>query len=112
MFPISYGFFLHSLTSNPSNLYYDTEGVTAFPNNCGDMDLQHSLALELYFKNPEFLRRVVDFAYKGYYISINNMESKYFKDKIDQSYPFSCNYRMKNVGDDALIVPKNNRLMW
>ena len=65
-YPISYGMFLHSLTSNPKNLYYNIEGVSAYKVSCGDMSLSHTFAYE-FLQEKDFIKMIYDFAKAGSY---------------------------------------------
>lgn len=60
-YPISYGMFLHSLISNPKNLYYNIEGINAYKLDCGDMDLAHTFSYE-FMLEKNFIKMIHDFA--------------------------------------------------
>lgn len=63
--PVSYGMFLHSISSNsPKNLYYQTEGSNAYLGGFGNMNLSPSLKYGFY-QNPSFIMKIANFSVMG-----------------------------------------------
>lgn len=83
-YPVSHDMFLHSLTKNPKNLYYQIEGVQAYKGNFGTMNIAPSIKYG-FLENPGFLTMLRNFARAGsselnrdgYHYEFNNGDLAY-----------------------------------
>lgn len=83
-YPVSYDTFLHSLTSSPKNLYYQTEGQQAYLGSFGTMNIAPAIKYGL-LKNPGFLIKLQNFARAGY-SELNQAGHSYIFNREDLAY--------------------------